>query len=99
MIDIHNCHEAKSFAGVLGVVIPLVVDIGIVSCYTTDDTCFWVAGDPEETLGYLKEVVGELALGVTTGLFLVASLPLMYCSGRIAYSEMLLINNGYDPIV
>lgn len=98
MIDIHNFHAAKSFAGVLGMVIPFALDIGIISCYTTDNRCFWVEGEPEETLDHLKEIVGEVALGITSGLILGASLPIIYYSGRIAYSEMKLIHTGYDEI-
>lgn len=96
----HICssHKAKHFAGVLGVVAPFMLDIGIISCYTTDNRCLWVEGEPEETLNYLKEIVGDIALGITTGFILGASLPIMYCSGRIAYSEMKLIHTGYDEI-
>ncbi|MCT4634958.1 MAG: hypothetical protein N4A31_01750 [Rickettsiales bacterium] len=100
-MNICSSHKAKHFAGVLGVVAPFMLDIGIISCYTTDNRCFWINNEePEETLDYLKEIVGEVTLGITTGFFVGASLPIMYYSGRIAYSEMLLIHReGYDEIV
>lgn len=96
MIDIHNFHAAKSFAGVLGVVIPLTVDVEIIHCYTSS-TCF--VGVDKSSLDKFIEFSSDVTLTLSSGIFLAASLPIIYYSGRIAYSEMLLINNGYDSMV